>query len=224
MVKLPKTNVSDHLLCHKHDCTWETSYNVFKRSKHGCPLCGHDSASQKLKGRTYSEATLKKMCVSANKRPDRGGKPRRWRETHTYRKWVRTVRNEWNNECAITGLQNKEEGDGLLVVHHLVGASHNNHLVFVVENGILLHKVLHTMFHVKYPKNNTVEQFITFIQQILNKEIEMPISSLIGPNEPVGSETRVYAPERLKRLHEYLVEIKDVLDAIVPPESLQEGG
>lgn len=151
--------------CPKHDLSMVTSFFNYKRSRTGCLLCGHESVSNRLSGREYSQETLEKMKVSARQRPDRGGRPRRWRETHSYRMWVKLVREEWDNQCAITATKNVVQGDGLLVVHHLIGASQKASLALTVENGILIHKKLHTEFHSLYGyKYNTVEQFMNFIQ------------------------------------------------------------
>ena len=164
------------------------------------------------------------MRISARSRPDRGGRPRRWRETHDYRVWNAEVRKEWNNECAITAIKNTTQGDGLLVVHHLIGASRSNSLALTVENGILIHNKLHTEFHSLYGyRDNTVEQFLDFIQKILKNEIVLnnivvPISSQTESEGSEGSETRVYDPERIMKLHERLSEIKDILDTIVSAE------
>ena len=86
------------------------------------------------------------MRESANKRPDRGRMPRRWRETHSYRKWRRDVLALYNDSCAITGKKsNSLEFD--LVVHHLYGAKDFPSLQYVVENGIVLERNLHNLFH-----------------------------------------------------------------------------
>jgi hypothetical protein len=50
-----------------------------------------------------------------------------------------------------------------------------------------------------------------FIQQIVNNKIVVPISSQPELGSSVGSETRVYDPERIMKLHERLSEIKNIL-------------
>jgi hypothetical protein len=201
--------------CPKHDLTMETSFYNYNRSQMGCVLCGREIVSEKLTNREFDPETIEKMENSARLRPKRGGKPRRWRETNDYRVWNASVRREWNNECAITGIKSTNQGDGLLVVHHLIGASKNTSLALTVENGILIHNKLHTEFHLRYGyRNNTVEQFLDFIQKILNNEIVVPISSQTDSGGAGGSETRVYDPERIMKLHELLSEIKDILDTV----------
>jgi hypothetical protein len=205
--------------CPIHDYSMTTSFFNYRRSRTGCLMCGRDSVSNKLKGRVFFTETIEKMKVSAKSRPDRGGKPRRWRETHDYRVWNALVRQDWNNECAITGIRNVSQGDGLLVVHHLIGASKSEALAFTVENGITIHNKLHKEFHLRYGyQNNTVEQFMDFILKLTESEINVLISSQTGLGSPGGSETRVYDPERIMKLHERLSEVKDTLDAILSAE------
>jgi hypothetical protein len=202
--------------CPQHDLSMVTSFYNYERSKNGCLLCGRDSVREQLSGREYSDETLEKMKVSARMRPDRGGKPRRWRETHSYRVWNASVREEWNNQCAITATKNLVKGDGLLVAHHLIGASKTASLALTVENGILIHKDLHTIFHSLYGyKDNTVEQFMNFIKRINKNEIVVPISSQAEPGGSEGSETRVYDPERIMELHERLSETQKHLQDIL---------
>lgn len=200
------------IYCPKHDCENETSYFNYIRSRNGCLFCGRDSVSDQLQGREFSEETLEKMKTAAQGRPNRGGKPRRWRETHAYRTWKDTVQNEWNNECAITGIKQTE---GLLVVHHLYGVSLREDLALVVKNGVLIHEALHVLFHKTYGyRNNTIAQFMDFIQRILKNEINASISSQGELESSQGSETRVYDPARIMQLHERLSEIQAILEII----------
>lgn len=100
--------------CPMHDTTMQTSFFNYKRSVTGCPHCGRDNVSSKLKGRVFSKETLAKMKISANTRPDRGGKPRHWRETYHYYVWNAAAREAWNNECAVTGEKSVTPGDRAL--------------------------------------------------------------------------------------------------------------
>lgn len=206
--------------CPEHDHTIVTSFHNYKRSRTGCLWCGRENVSAALTGRVYSEETLARMRVSANSRPDRGGRERRWRETHQYRVWLALVRQEWNYQCAITGITNVNPNDRLLVAHHLVSASSNEALTLTVENGILIHKDLHVAFHGLYGyRENTVEQFRDFIRKIANNEIVVPISSQAESGGSEGSETRVYDPERIMELHERLGEINAILDTMLSVEA-----
>jgi hypothetical protein len=144
------------------------------------------------------------MKAKANRRPFRGGKPRRWRENQRYRTWHEEVMGQWNRECAITGI--KEQS--LLVVHHLYGASSNEALVYNVNNGIVLHKDIHTFFHNNYGyHNNTLEQFKHYLKRLINKELPVLISSQARSlNSLAGPETTVFEVdiERLNQLHDRL--------------------
>nr|ALO21643.1 putative HNH homing endonuclease [Stephanosphaera pluvialis] len=198
--------------CPRHNYLMTTSFFNYKRSKFGCKFCGKESVSKKLIGRTFTPKTLLKMKIAANLRPFRGGRPRRWRETYEYRVWNLCVRQECKNECAITGVRNVSRGDRLLVVHHLMGAGKHASLILTIENGILIHNKLHTLFHKKYGYNgNTVEQFMDFLLKLKKQDFNVLISSQTVLGGTGGSETRVYNPERIKKLHERLNEIKNIL-------------
>lgn len=197
------------IYCPEHDYPVETSYYNYNRSRTGCLFCGRHSASDKLQGRGFTEETLNKMKDSAQLRPNRGGKPRRWRETHAYRKWKAEVLEIWGNECAITGIKKTE---GQLIAHHLMGVSFRDDLTLDKDNGILIHEDLHLAFHKMYGyRKNTLAQFIDFIQKLSKKEIYVPISSQGELESSQGSETRVYDPDRIMKLHERLSEIQAIL-------------
>ena len=222
--------------CSLHDHTMEVSFFNYKRSKTGCLFCGIEKVSSTFSGRQFSEETIERMTVSAYQRPDRGGRPRRWRETHSYRAWNSLVRENWNHQCAITGIQNENNSisdqpqdvnQQKLVVHHLIGVSKEDCLALVVENGILIHKDLHVAFHNKYGyRKNTVAQFLDFIQKLAKNEIIVSISNqrnpvslpLVAENNKEGfqgSETRVYDSDKIMKLHERLKEIEIILETIL---------
>ena len=81
----------------EHNKIHETTFYNYNRSRHGPPCCGDEAKSKKLTNRKYTDETLAKMREAASKRPSRGGKPRRWRETHAYRSWRTKVVNSFNN-------------------------------------------------------------------------------------------------------------------------------
>ena len=152
------------------------------------------------------------MSTAAQERPSRGGKPRRWRETHKYRLWFlsellfrrKAVVEAYGNLCAVTGRPAKTAGD--LDAHHLYSTTTYPHLTYKVENGILLHKEIHTLFHQKFGyTSNTLEQFLSFLIEFKKY---MPISSQGELENSQGSETRVYDPERVRKLHERLEGIR----------------
>jgi hypothetical protein len=199
--------------CPTHNNEHSTNFYNYNRSRTGCPCCGSQQVSEKLINRQYSLETIEKMKISAKERPQRGGKPRRWRETTSYRYWRDSVFQEYNNGCAVTGIQRQKTGD--LVVHHLYCAKENQDLIYVIENGIVLEKNLHTYFHKIYKfGGNTINQFQDFLLFILSEQEKTPftlISSQANPERLEGSETRAYNPERVMKLHERLERVKEIL-------------
>lgn len=184
-----------------------TTFSNYNRSLTGCPCCGKAQVSIKLTNRQYSDETLQRMSEAAFERPLRGGKPRKWRKDVKYLRWREQVFKRYNFKCAITGVSKDQIPAGSLVVHHLNGATSYPHLVYVVENGIVLTKELHLLFHKQYGYGkNTVSQFQYFLLSLLEKEesVSMPISSQANSGELEGSETRAYDPDRVMELHECL--------------------
>jgi hypothetical protein len=198
--------------CHKHFEEVSTTFYNYNRCRTGLSCCGKARVRQKLANRVFTPETLEKMSVSASNRPLRGGKPRRWRETNQYRKWRETVIADFDNECAVTGQKKVNTGD--LVVHHLYSADEHPDLVYVIENGILLHKEVHDSYHKKKGYGgNTLEQFQDFLLLLLEpkQEASTPISSQANSEELEGSETRAYDPERVMKLQERLEKVKEIL-------------
>jgi len=206
--------------CPIHNNEHSTTFYNYNRSRTGCPCCGRSQVSKKLTNRQFSLETLEKMKIAANQRSNRGGKPRRWRETNSYRNWRDSVFQEYHFQCPITGIKKEKTGD--LVVHHLYCAKKNPELVYVIENGIVLEKNFHTHFHKIYGYGeNTLEQFQEFLRSLLNfpsylnsvsteKHQSKRISSQANPEGLEGSETRAYDPERVVELHERLASLKNV--------------
>ena len=195
------------IFCPKHNNEHVTTFWNYNRSKLGCPKqrCGRQLVSEALTGRTFTEATLEKMAVANSQRPNRGGKHRKWRKNHTYFKWRMAVQKLYNNKCAITGAQNLLPGD--LVAHHLNSANEYPDLIYVPENGIILKKELHVLFHKTYGYGkNTVSEFQSFLILLLQiqKKASMPISNQANLGGLEGSETRAYDPARVMKLHECL--------------------
>lgn len=109
------------------------------------------------------------------------------------------------------------EKGGNLEVHHLYSVSGYPHLTYIVENGIVLCKELHTRFHKMHKfGSNTIEQFQTFLQFLLEEQENQStlISSQANSGGLEGSETRAYDPERVMKLHERLEELKTYLNSI----------
>ena len=204
--------------CPHHGNEQVTTFYNYNRSRTGCLCCGRDQVSLKLQNRQFSEETRKKMSDSAQTRPNRGGKPRRWRETHSYRKWRENVFTVYENECAVTGLKKQKKGD--LEVHHLYGTQSYPNLAYTVENGIILHQDIHLLFHTKYGYNaNTLEQFLEFLLFLAQNPKTLQSTLISSQDEkPIrfskGSETRAYDPERVMKLHERLEGIKHIINQV----------
>jgi hypothetical protein len=115
--------------CPTHTEEHVTTFYNYNRSRTGMPCCGKEVVRAKLLNRQYSPETLERMRIAASQRPFRGGQPRRWRETNTYRRWRETVFEDFGSECAVTGLKKINTGD--LVVHHLYAAKSYKELIYV---------------------------------------------------------------------------------------------
>lgn len=129
--------------------------------------------------------------------------------------WKRGGVLAYDNKCAITGLPVEEVG--VLSAHHLYSVKNYPHLIYVVQNGILISQELHRIFHnMKKYYGNTIDQFREFLVLLLWKQSQesMLISSQANSGGLEGSETRVYDPDRVMELHERLGEIKEFLDSI----------
>lgn len=210
--------------CPTHGNEHTTTFSNYNRSRTGCPCCGKQQVSNKLTGRQFSEVTLEKMRIANNQRPNRGGKPRRWREDQNYRNWRNAVFEACNYECVITGVKKQKTGD--LIVHHLYSAKENvarkrPRLIYVPENGIVLKKYLHQAFHeiFKYG-NNTLDQFRDFLHLLEcnlptgEDKISIQTSSQANLKGLEGLETRAYDPDRVKKLHEHLGRVKPFLKSL----------
>jgi hypothetical protein len=198
---------------HKEKVT--TTFHNYNRSQTGLLCCGRQQVSEKLKFRVFTEETILRMSQGALNRPKRNGKPRKWRKHHEYVQWKKQVSIAYENKCAVTGLSANEAGP--LVAHHLNGVNKHPHLTYVVENGILLTKETHVLFHNTYSyHNNTLDQFLDFLMLLLIKQSQqsMLISSQANLERLEGSETRAYDPVRIMELHERLEGIKNNLNKI----------
>lgn len=177
------------IFCNIHQIEHITTFSNYCRSRTGCPCCGKEQVSQKLKNRQFSVETLEKMSLSALQRPSRGGKPRKWRKTPEYRNWRNTILSRSGYMCQVTGKQTK----GSLVVHHLYNASDFEDFTYILDNGLVLDKEIHKAFHMKYGyENNTPSQFIAFLDFLLTGSLGEIVSQ--------SSETRA----RIKQLQERL--------------------
>nr|ALH06408.1 putative HNH endonuclease [uncultured Trebouxia]ALH06410.1 putative HNH endonuclease [uncultured Trebouxia]ALH06456.1 putative HNH endonuclease [Trebouxia decolorans] len=138
-----------------------------------------------------------------------------WRRTKEYRVWEKTVKKQWNSECALTGCKHPKNKKDSLVIHHFYSFNTEfsspflNSLRFRPENGILICQSSHKAFHDMYGyRNNTIFQFLDFLKFLMTDSIKStPISSQVFQEWKEGSETRVYDPARVMKLHERLGKI-----------------
>jgi len=135
-----------------------TTFNNYRRSRTGCLCCGRQRVSTALTNREFSEEARDLMSQSALSRPDRGGRPRRWREESKYRIWRKKVLKNGGNKCVLTGKTEKLE------CHHLYGTNQYEDIIYVPENGIVLTHDIHVEFHRLFSyRGNTLEQFESFV-------------------------------------------------------------
>jgi len=98
----------------------------------------------------------------------------RWRNSKEYRKWISECRKRDNNTCVITGATTK------LHVHHLNHSTYFKNQRYDVDNGVTIHKLVHTLFHIfmmgGYRKKCTSKDWKRFVR--LFKYVKL-ISKLI---------------------------------------------
>jgi hypothetical protein len=205
------------IFCKNHKQHFTTTFTNYKRSRTGLPCCGNQKKSILLKNRIFTKKSLQQMKESAKTRKTKtriiGNE---WRRTKKYRVWEKMVRKQWNSECALTGYKPTQNEKDFLVIHHFYSFNKDfspellEFLRFLPENGILICKVVHKAFHDKYGyRNNTIFQFLNFLESLINTSIKsMPISSQVFQEWNKGSETRVYDPGRVMKLHERLGKIQ----------------
>lgn len=208
--------------CPKHKCkvliknSELISYREYNRRRFGCLECAKERQKQASTDKIMPQSA--KDTIAAFRRSQtRDGILRKFRKTSQYREWQRTVRENWGGECAITGIKNPPKGSDtfLLVTHHLYGVKLSKVLSTFPDNGIFIHREIHDAFHGLYGYNeNTLDQFLEFLIKLKNKEVELDvlISSQTSPEGVGGSETRLYDPERIMKVHERLDRLKPILD------------
>ena len=159
--------------CPFHATETLTTFNNYRRSRTGCLCCGRERVRTTLTNREFSEESRELMSQAAFARPDRGGRPRRWREESKYRIWRKKVLKNGNNKCALTG---KTEN---LECHHLYGTNQYEDVIYVPENGVVLTHEIHVEFHRLFSFHcNTLEQFEAFVHHLAKHgNAAMPISS-----------------------------------------------
>lgn len=200
------------IFCNTHNVLHKTTFENYLWSRNGLPCCGNEKKSKKLKQRVFSACTIQRMRQSAKTRPNKGAiskkHPKYWRRTPQYRDWEKKIKHYWNNECAVPGVKTN------LRCHHFYSFSKTHSfpyqtlLRYDCQNGILLHEPIHVLFHNSFGyTNTTLDQFLLFLKDLLSLST-MPISSQARQECREGSETRVYDPERVMKLHERLEKIQ----------------
>lgn len=205
----------------------QTTYHNYLRAKTGLPCCGKQRVSQKLQGRVFSEESRQKMSVSRKQVWETKPRAIDPRDSIHYDSWRKKAQELGKYKCAITGVRPLN-----LDVHHLYSMKHFPSLMYNVDNSVLLDREIHKKFHSiwRYRTPNTIDQFMQFLNYILSNlefrhrvfsmavarpvhkvNIETTISSQSSEESDEGSETRVYDPKRIKRLHERMAQLHDTL-------------
>jgi len=127
----------------------------------GCLCCGRERVRNALSNRKFTQKTKDLMSESALSRPDRGGRPRRWREESKNRNWRKKVLGLNDFKCVISGQKTNLE------CHHLYGTNKYGSVIYTPENGIVLAHDYHVKFHELYGyRDNTLEQFVSFVTHL----------------------------------------------------------
>lgn len=199
------------VFCKTHNIFHETTFENYSRAKNGLRCCGNEIKSKKLKKRVFSATTIQRMKQSAKIRSNKleisKKHPKYWRRVSKYREWESKIKQNWNNECAVTGVKNNLRCHHLYSFNKTYSMYSQTLLRYHNQNGILLNQHIHVLFHNSFGyTNNTLEQFLLFLKNLLVVST-MPISSQARQEWREGSETRVYDPERVMKLHERLEKI-----------------
>lgn len=136
------------LRCKKHCITAETTFDKYKKTKHGMRCCGNEQGAKK---RIITGESV-------------GRKNPQWRIAADMRKWANQVKILSEGKCFFT-----EESD-LVQVHHIYSAKDYPSMRYCIDNGIVLHKALHRGFHsyVGWKNEGSPEDLVEFILKFRN--------------------------------------------------------
>nr|YP_009184808.1 putative HNH homing endonuclease [Jenufa perforata]ALO62926.1 putative HNH homing endonuclease [Jenufa perforata] len=217
-----------HVICIQHhpEKIIETTYHNYNRSKTGLKCCGNSSKGNKLKGRVFSKETIRKMSNSAKFFQATRPRAKDLRDSIEYDDWRKKAQMLGSYKCSIIGDHPEK-----LVVHHLFSMKSFESIRYDFQNSLTLSDTFHKNFHDKYGYDpNIPQQFLKFLEILIsdksfrdnlfqkiivrksskNKKKEL-ISSQTLQECDEGSETRLYDPKRIMKLHERVTKLSEQL-------------
>lgn len=237
------------VICNKHanpaDPPIKTNVNNYLRSRTGLTCCGNQSKVILLKGRTFTAETLQQMSDSAQKRKRKGSQD--VRDSGFYRTWREATVKNWNSTCQVRGVQSTSlVVHHFFSMTHFTSLRFIEDNGVVLDD--VIHNIFHKIYGFKKPV--TLDCFIMFVNDLLTDENfrlnvfgfleasatsdtietgEVGLSS--GDNQGVdaisnqtanaeGSETRAFRVETLGKLHEHVVQLRQVLESLLTEEEL----
>jgi hypothetical protein len=147
----------------------------------GCPECKRISTSKTHKNKVTSEETKNKISEKAKKRTGsllgrtgnrhpryKGGLARDFKNpSNSDFAWKNAVRKRCKYKCVITG--DKISSGGRFACHHLNSFDIFEDQRYLPENGVLLKREIHSLFHTNYKFGcNTEAQFAEFCKKFYN--------------------------------------------------------
>lgn len=156
----------------------------YTKLKVKCEICGkiftinpfeynkseHHYCSKKCTGKSMSVNNIGKNNPNWN--PNLTDEERKIKRKYKeYEDWRKEAFKKYDYTCQLSGQKGYK-----LVVHHLNSYHWDKEHRTDIDNGIVIAKELHILFHKLYGhKNNTKEQFEEFKQRYINKEFEEAI-------------------------------------------------
>ena len=170
------------IFCHRHQKKHATTFRKYKRTKWGCPCCAQASwkkprslktrekisKSLKNKPKNYRSWLLGKTGPNhPSYKHGKGNVRATGLELKLLKQWKQQILHSYNYKCFLTGVTNTKKTP--LVCHHLESWDVNPKLRFDLNNGVIIQKKLHWLFHQDYGfGKNTKNQFEMFCQTRFN--------------------------------------------------------